>query len=285
MSKRFAGRVFVVLILSVLLVGCFRQASPNISPPVNTPPPATLLPTPAAMTATPFITPFGTGTGPDITNMPTLEITATVPLALTGEADAGESPATPTVERVQPALGPSPTIPFAAGPTYTPVPGAPPVNLNPNLPTPTSASAGGAGPEGADCTYRVQSGDTAFYIATLHGITLDQLIEYNRLEDANRLFEGQELLIPNCGTLVPDESEVRPVATSAIQPPLEPTPTDLIPRTAPDGSTIHVVQAGENLFRIALRYGVSVDAIVAANGLGSQDAILAVGQQLIIPTE
>ena len=30
---------------------------------------------------------------------------------------------------------------------------------------------------------------------------------------------------------------------------------------------VHVVQPGENLFRIALRYGVTVNAIANANGL------------------
>jgi LysM repeat protein len=44
---------------------------------------------------------------------------------------------------------------------------------------------------------------------------------------------------------------------------------------------IHVVQPGENLFRISLRYGVSVQAIQAANGLNSY--IIYVGESLIIP--
>lgn len=53
---------------------------------------------------------------------------------------------------------------------------------------------------------------------------------------------------------------------------------------AQDGTQpIHVVQAGENLFRIALRYGVTVDAIAAANGITDVTRIYA-GQQLIIPT-
>ncbi len=46
--------------------------------------------------------------------------------------------------------------------------------------------------------------------------------------------------------------------------------------------TIHVVQPGENLFRISLRYGVTVAAIQAANGLSND--IVYVGQQLVIPT-
>ncbi|MCR4406506.1 MAG: LysM peptidoglycan-binding domain-containing protein [Anaerolineae bacterium] len=46
---------------------------------------------------------------------------------------------------------------------------------------------------------------------------------------------------------------------------------------------IHVVQAGETLFSIAQKYGTTVEAIVAANGLSNPDLIFA-GQKLIIPT-
>lgn len=45
---------------------------------------------------------------------------------------------------------------------------------------------------------------------------------------------------------------------------------------------IHQVQRGENLFRISLRYGVAMDAIMAANGLVDAHRIFA-GQTLIIP--
>jgi LysM repeat protein len=48
-----------------------------------------------------------------------------------------------------------------------------------------------------------------------------------------------------------------------------------------DGQT-HVVQPGENLFRIALSYGVSVDALAAANGITDPSHIY-VGQVLVIP--
>ncbi|MEZ4666661.1 MAG: LysM peptidoglycan-binding domain-containing protein [Anaerolineae bacterium] len=47
-------------------------------------------------------------------------------------------------------------------------------------------------------------------------------------------------------------------------------------------NTVHTVQRGENLYRIALRYGVSMDAIAEANSLTNLSRINA-GQQLIIP--
>lgn len=46
--------------------------------------------------------------------------------------------------------------------------------------------------------------------------------------------------------------------------------------------TTHTVQAGENLYRIALRYGVSMSAIASANGISNINLIFT-GQQLNIP--
>jgi LysM repeat protein len=46
--------------------------------------------------------------------------------------------------------------------------------------------------------------------------------------------------------------------------------------------TVHVVQQGENLFRLSLRYGTTVAAIREANGLANEDSIY-VGQRLVIP--
>ncbi len=45
------------------------------------------------------------------------------------------------------------------------------------------------------------------------------------------------------------------------------------------GQITHTVQPGENLFRIALYYGTSVDAIIQANGLSS--VYIYVGQKLV----
>ncbi|MBN1246626.1 MAG: LysM peptidoglycan-binding domain-containing protein [Anaerolineae bacterium] len=53
------------------------------------------------------------------------------------------------------------------------------------------------------------------------------------------------------------------------------------PARAQAGTVFHTVKPGENLFRIALYYGTTVDAIQAANGLTS--VYIMVGQQLLIP--
>ena len=56
----------------------------------------------------------------------------------------------------------------------------------------------------------------------------------------------------------------------------------ITPAAAQTGGTTHTVQAGENLFRIALRYGFTVEYLAAVNGIANPTQIYA-GQVLTIP--
>jgi LysM repeat protein len=76
------------------------------------------------------------------------------------------------------------------------------------------------------------------------------------------------LVVVAAGGTVPEPTSVSPPAATA-------TP-------ASSADVYHTVQPGENLFRIALRYGTTVDAIVAANNLPNSGAVKA-GQVLLIP--
>lgn len=70
-----------------------------------------------------------------------------------------------------------------------------------------------------------------------------------------------------------------PNSTSAGAERVAATPGPATPQPAP---FIYRVQAGDTLLDIAARFGVSVDAIVAANGLDDPDT-LAIDQELLIP--
>ncbi len=76
----------------------------------------------------------------------------------------------------------------------------------------------------------------------------------------------------------PTPTEVAPSPTP--EPPEPLTPTE---EAAPSEQVTHVVQPGENLFRIALRYNTSVQAIASANGIANPTRIY-VGQRLVIPS-
>jgi len=51
---------------------------------------------------------------------------------------------------------------------------------------------------------------------------------------------------------------------------------------AQGGTVTHVVSRGENLYRISLRYGVSIQALMQANGLTNARTVY-VGQRLVVP--
>lgn len=72
----------------------------------------------------------------------------------------------------------------------------------------------------------------------------------------------------------------QPVAT-ATPPPPEPTAAPA-EQTNAAGEIIHVVQAGENLYRIALRYGLTYQELAAYNGIANPDS-LSIGQEIRIP--
>ena len=81
----------------------------------------------------------------------------------------------------------------------------------------------------------------------------------------------------------PTEAPTQPAAT--VQPTVAPTAAPqatLAPTAVPSGEVRHIVQRGENLFRIALRYGTTVQAIASANGIANP-ALIYVGQVLTIP--
>jgi len=56
----------------------------------------------------------------------------------------------------------------------------------------------------------------------------------------------------------------------------------IAPVAAHAQQTVHVVQRGDNLYRIATRYGTTIQAIMNANGLSNPNFIW-VGQRLVIP--
>lgn len=88
-----------------------------------------------------------------------------------------------TVTRVAPSIAPSaiaPSVPSAA-------PSAAPV-----VPSPAPSAA----PAPSGQKYVVQSGDTLSGIADQFGVTIQQLIDANSLQNPDLLLPGQELIIP-----------------------------------------------------------------------------------------
>jgi LysM repeat protein/Tfp pilus assembly protein PilO len=100
-----------------------------------------------------------------------------------------------------------------------------------------------------------------------------QLVAEGKLEEAKLEFTRALDVKPEGGEAMAELQALAAGETPA--PPTTPTPQPQY--------TIHVVQRGENLYRISLRYGTTVQAIMAANGLTNYN--IYVGQQLRIPTQ
>lgn len=73
-----------------------------------------------------------------------------------------------------------------------------------------------------------------------------------------------------------------PAAQSSPPPLLMPSPSPS-PTLAPPQQRTHPVEGGDTLNRIAQRYGVTVEAIMQANGFTDRNRILRIGERLIIP--
>jgi LysM repeat protein/uncharacterized protein YkwD len=113
----------------------------------------------------------------------------------------------------------------------------------------------------------VQSGQTFWSIAIAYQITIHDIEVWNNLSRDNGLFVGQKLFIPS--------SDTEGYAT--------PTPVGMVLLATPDaeGKIVHEVQPYQALIPIASAYDVTVDRILALNGL-SADWPLQIGQKLLI---
>lgn len=103
----------------------------------------------------------------------------------------------------------------------------------------------------------VQAGENLFRIALRYGTTVDAIAKANGITNAALIYVGQVLTIPG-GT------------------------DDETPSPAPGGEKVHIVQPGENLFRIALKYNYSQYYLAKYNGIANPSLIY-VGQVIRIP--
>jgi len=112
-------------------------------------------------------------------------------------------------------------------------------------------------------SYIIETGDTLSRIARKHGVKLSSLLQTNGLSLSSVIRPGQTLIIPSRGDFVASSE-------SAVASPV-----------VPNGATMHSVQKGENLSRIASIYGVTVAQIMQWNGL-SNPGLIRAGQSLIV---
>lgn len=159
----------------------------------------------------------------------------------------------------------------AAAPIPEPKPIAEPAPALAAAPTP--ATTGGA--------YVVKAGDTLGAIARRHNSTVAQLCAANGLTPASTLQIGQKIAIPTAGAGAAVAKTAGKPAAKAPQP----AKTTKGKAGKASGKT-HIVKAGDTLYAIARKNGVSPAALMQANKLTPQTAgKLSIGTTLTIPAK
>ncbi|MDJ1502230.1 LysM peptidoglycan-binding domain-containing protein [Cytophagaceae bacterium BD1B2-1] len=117
-------------------------------------------------------------------------------------------------------------------------------------------------------SHNVQAGETLYSIARQYKVSVAQLRQWNSLSETASLSIGQRLIVG-------DET---PITTNTSAPVITKPTTVSKPAAS---TTTHTVQAGETLYSISRRYGVSVAEIRQWNNLAETDGVQ-IGQALSI---
>ncbi|MCC7209422.1 MAG: LysM peptidoglycan-binding domain-containing protein [Anaerolineae bacterium] len=133
--------------------------------------------------------------------------------------------------------------------------------------------------------YVVQPGDSLSSIAVRYNVSLSELATINGLYDVHRVFVGQVLRLPPPlppGFTQPPITPPTQPQPPIVQPPVVFPPVVQLPLGNVVGYRNYIVRQGDNLSSIAVRFGSSIQAIMAYNGLANANFIFT-GQRLTIP--
>lgn len=139
-----------------------------------------------------------------------------------------------------------------SGPTAAPIQTAPAPTVAPNR-------------------YTIVAGDTVSRIAAKTGVPMQAILSANGLASTSTIFAGRSLTIPGTSTAAAAST---PIAAAPLAAPTA-APTSI-------AATAHVIASGDTVAGIAKQYGVSIQAILNANGLGWSSIIYG-GRTLVIP--
>jgi len=208
---------------------------------------------PAAPDVTPTTSGGAEAATPEESELEGTAIANTTRAAQTAEAQTAEAEAPGEEEPAETTAAPTATA-TTAPPTPTPT-------TCPPTPAPTAGPTETPMPAG-EVTHVVQPGENLFRIALRYNTTVEAIAQENGIANARQIYVGQELTIP--------------AGSAPAQPsqPAQPSP----------GGTTYVVQPGDNLFRIALRYNMSHLRLAEYNGIANPSNIY-VGQVIRIPPQ
>lgn len=136
-------------------------------------------------------------------------------------------------------------------------------------PTPAPATGG---------RYTILKGDTISRIAAKFGVTTQAVLTANGLSWSSIIYPGQTIAVPGSALAVESVSSVTPIVDESGDPPSTP----VVSTPAPVIQSSYLIKSGDTISSIAKKFGVSIQAILDANGLGLSSLIFA-GRTLTIP--
>jgi LysM repeat protein len=162
--------------------------------------------------------------------------------------------ANPTTVAIQNTATPTPTAVPAGeiAPTNTPVPAISSESINATA-TPITSFANTTDTSTESGIHIVQAGENLYRISLRYDVSMQELSRLNGITNPDQIYVGQRLKIPG-----------------------------LVSDGGGSEAGVHIVQPGDTMITIALRYNTSVSALMMANNMNNPDFIY-VGQRLTIP--
>jgi LysM repeat protein len=202
------------------------------------------------------------------------------PSATPDTAAAAPTPAVAATPTPAPTATSAPTEAPTDAPTATRAPTATSAPTEAPTDAPTATSAPTAA-EAAFVEHVVQPGDILFTIAQRYGVTVEEILAANVINNPESLTVGDVIRIPRAAT-APPASDATAAPTPAAGA-ATPVPAVNEGATPAGGQFVeYVVQPGDILFTIAQRYGVTVEEILAVNAIRNPES-LTVGDVIRIP--
>jgi LysM repeat protein len=124
-----------------------------------------------------------------------------------------------------------------------------------------------------EVNHTVQRDETLYRIGRKYGLTWQTLMEYNDLRDPTDLYVGQILKIPTTSDEYAPRSKTSVTGTAGAADPDSESPGE---------EQTYIVQQGDTLYRIGLRYGVTWQTLMQHNKM-YDPSDLSAGQELKIP--
>ena len=124
----------------------------------------------------------------------------------------------------------------------------------------------------------VKKGETLWSIAQECNLSIDQIIAANNLTNSELISIGQQIEIPSTKNTTPETNII-------TQPFIDKKNNNMnnnISQPENAESIVYTVKAGDSLWNISRKYGVSVEVIFDVNNLRDKDS-LSLGQKLEIP--